>query len=192
MLSLPIKGTKRVLETRPPVGFIEPLINGSIDDFYEWANAGCYEVDLAAGVMYGGIPDIRCLYFGFSLENFYARIDYRGPIPEGEPHIIHFYIRAGRDFEIVFPLTAGWSTYTLSVSSDATAYVPVGEYKRLGVGTIVELYVPFVELGLKGGESLSFFVEIKTDGVAMQRCPRRGSLSTQVPGENFEKENWSA
>ncbi len=98
MLSEPIKGARRVLETRPPIGFIDPIIDGTINNFYEWANAGYYEVDLSAGVMHGGLTDIESLFFGFSLENLFIRVDYRRP-PQDEPYVIHFFIRAGRDFE---------------------------------------------------------------------------------------------
>ncbi len=190
LLSEPIKGARRVLETRPPVGFIQPIIDGTINDFYEWANAGHYEVDLSAGVMHGGLTDIESLYFGFSLTDFFVRIDYRRP-PESEPYVVHFFIRAERDYEIVLPLVPGTRTYRLLVSSDAGAYVPVGEYERAGVGKIAEFFVPFAELGLVPGGFFSFFAEVRTDGVSILRCPRRGSLAAQVPDENFELENWS-
>jgi alpha-amylase/alpha-mannosidase (GH57 family) len=190
MLSEPIKGARRVPETHPPIGFIDPVINGTINDFYEWANAGYYEVDLSAGVMHGGITDVESLFFGFSLKNFFIRIDYR-QAPDAEPYVVHFFIRAGRDFEIVLPLVAGQRTYTLLVSSDAGAYVPVGEYERAGVGKIAEFFIPFDELALAPGQTFSFFAEVKTDGVSILRCPRRGSLTARVPDENFEVENWS-
>ncbi len=190
LLSIPIKGARRVLETRPPVGFIAPVIDGTINDFYEWANAGYYEFDLSAGVMHGGLTMIECIYFGFSLKDFFVRIDYRQP-PEGEPCVIHFFVRAKHDYEIVLPLAVGQRTYTLSVSSDAHAYVPVGEYERAGVGRIVEFFIPFAELDLDPGDSFSFFAEVETEGVSILRCPRRGSLAAKAPDENFELENWS-
>jgi alpha-amylase/alpha-mannosidase (GH57 family) len=190
LLSEPIKGARRVPETRPPIGFINPTIDGAINDFYEWANAGHYEVDLSAGVMYGGITDIESLFFGFSPKDFFIRIDYRRP-SEGEAYVVHFFIRAGRDFEIVLPLVDGQRTYTLLASADGGAFEEVGRYERAGVGKIAEFFIPFDELGLKPGQAFSFFAEIRTDGVSILRCPRRGSLVTKVPDKNFELENWS-
>jgi len=190
LLSEPIKGARRVPETHPPIGFINPVIDGVINDFYEWANAGHYEVDLSAGVMFGGITDIRSVYFGFSLKDFFVRIDYRRP-PEGEDYVVHFFIRAKRDFEIVLPLVVGQRTYEMFAGSDGDAFEPVGNYERAGVGRIAEFFVPFDELGLSPGDAFSFFAEIRTDGVSILRCPRRGSLVTSMPDENFELENWS-
>ncbi len=190
LLSEPIKGARRVPETRPPIGFISPIIDGTINDFYEWANAGHYEVDLSAGVMFGGITDVESLYFGFSPKDFFIRIDYRQP-PDGEEYVVHFFIRAGRDYEIVLPLVAGQRTYTMLASSGTGAFEPTGQYERAGVGKIAEFFVPFGELGLSPGQAFSFLAEIRTDGVSILRCPRRGSLVTKVPDKNFELENWS-
>ena len=191
LLGVPIKQTSRPLEIRQPLGFIHPDVNGRVDDYYEWVNAGFYEVGFGAGSMYGGAEVIGGLYFGFSLENFYLRMDpVDGDVFDGSLRC-SVTIRGKRTYRVVFPLVRGADAYTLSVHDTASTYRDIEVREDVGVDRVVELCVPFASVDLAAGDRFTFAAEIRTDGVIICRCPRRGFLETQAPEEDFELLHWS-
>lgn len=191
-LSQPIKVGKRAFETRMPVGFIEPNINGVIDDYYEWINAGCYEVGHAYGSMYGGPIVIREVYFGFSSDSFFVRLDPADEKVFSEDITAHVFFEGEARHRAVFRLRKGEHSYTLAVPTGNDSYETIGDVKRVGIARIVELGLSFSDLGLSEGRPFCFYVELKSDGVTLFRCPHRGSLEMVVPDVNFERDNWSA
>jgi len=190
LLSVPIKKTSRSLETRQPLGFIHPDVNGTVDDYYEWVNSGFYEVGFGSGSMYGGAEVIGSLHFGFSLENFYLRMDpVNDDVLDGSLNA-SVTIRGKRTYRAVFLLARGADEYTLSVYDSASTCRDIEVRKDVGIDRVVELCIPFASMDLTSGDRFTFAAEIKTDGVIVCRYPRRGFLETQTPGEDFERLNW--
>jgi len=191
LLGVPIKKTSRSLETRQPLRFIHPDVNGTVDDYYEWVNAGFYEVGFGSGSMYGGAEVIGGLYFGFSPENFYLRMD---PVNEDAfdgSLTATVTVRGKRTYRAVFPLVRGADAYALSVRDTASTFQDIEVRHDVGIDRVVELCIPLSSLELAGGDRFTFAVEIRTDGVTVCRYPRRGFLETRAPGEDFEQVNWS-
>ncbi len=199
ILSHPIKGDKRIAETRAPLGFIEPDTNGKIDDFYEWENAGYYEISYSKGSMHGGPKVIECIYFGFSRDSFYVRLDPKESSAFDSGLFVHLYIdtELKKDnivggFLITFPLKRGEEKYDLLVFAEKGRYEKIGEFTNIGIEKITELGIPFSALGIGEGRAFRFFFEIRSDGVNISRYPDRGSLETEIPDSDFELQNWSA
>jgi hypothetical protein len=59
------------------------------------------------------------------------------------------------------------------------------------VGDIVEIAMPCAVLGFKGGDDVSFFLELKS-GPSSERYPSVGLLSMKLPGKDYEMLNWEA
>ncbi|MBN1882241.1 MAG: hypothetical protein JW885_08725 [Deltaproteobacteria bacterium] len=191
LLSIPIKRTSRPLEISQPLGFIHPDINGRVNDYYEWVNAGFYEVGFGSGSMYGGAEVVGGLYFGFSLENFYFRMDpVNDDVFDGSLRA-YVIIRGKRTYRAVFPLVRGADEYTLSVYDTASTSRDIEVRRGVSIDRVVEMEIPFRSMDLESGDRFTFSVEVRTDGVTICRCPRRGFLQTEAPGEDFERLNWS-
>jgi hypothetical protein len=62
---------------------------------------------------------------------------------------------------------------------------------RAAAATIVELGVPFADLGLEAGEALSFSVGLYRDGHAVEQYPPHRPLEVIVPGADFAARHWS-
>jgi hypothetical protein len=63
---------------------------------------------------------------------------------------------------------------------------------KVAVGQIVELTMPFADLGLEPDAPIHLFVEIISDGQSVDRAPREGALEMRVPGPDYEKIMWQA
>jgi alpha-amylase/alpha-mannosidase (GH57 family) len=190
-LSYPISGGAKELVVSLPLGFIEPKINGTIDDYYEWADAGKYEYNPTFGSMFGGKTIVETLYYGFSLKNLYIRLNATDPSFFEEEFEVDFYLRAEKPYKLTFPLKQGADKFTLYSRIEDEGYENAGEFDTLGIDSVVEFSLPFSALELKEGDTFEFYFKITTGSIGITRCPRRGAITLQVPGENFEKTNWS-
>ena len=66
----------------PPVGLLNPVLDGRATSYFEWLPAGIVETDVPSGTMTVGErrdPEVRTLLFGFDLEYLYLRLDLGGP-----------------------------------------------------------------------------------------------------------------
>jgi hypothetical protein len=62
----------------------------------------------------------------------------------------------------------------------------------VAVAQILELTVPFADLGLEPDAPIHLFAEIVSDGQSVDRAPREGALEMRVPGPDYEKVMWQA
>jgi len=65
------------------------------------------------------------------------------------------------------------------------------EYRTIAIKKVVELSLPFQDLGLKEGMLVRLLVFVERDNREIDRYPRRSCLSFMVPGREFEREMWS-
>lgn len=62
---------------------------------------------------------------------------------------------------------------------------------RVAVGEIVEVAIPRSFLPLRANDMLHFFVVLAIDGDEVERLPAHGPLAMTVPGEDFERLQWT-
>jgi hypothetical protein len=55
---------------------------------------------------------------------------------------------------------------------------------------ILELTIPYADLGWRPRDGVQFFVQLLQGSVELERHPAVGALSFAVPDEQFEVENW--
>jgi hypothetical protein len=65
-------------------------------------------------------------------------------------------------------------------------------YSTIAIDRIVELAVPFRDLGFTRGDEVGFYLQVKTGTMEWERHPRGGYISFVVPGEDFELQRWTA
>jgi len=56
----------------------------------------------------------------------------------------------------------------------------------------VELAVPFKDLGAQAQDGLRFWISLKSGDKELERCPRQGPISLEVPDAAFESRMWQA
>jgi hypothetical protein len=57
---------------------------------------------------------------------------------------------------------------------------------------VLELAVPFADLGLMAGDAVSFFVSVHLNGQELERHPSHRPIELTVPSTEFEAHNWTA
>jgi len=183
--------TRRQLHS-DPTGLMRAKIDGR-HTYFEWINAGHYRCGKSTGAMAMAADSlITDLYFGFSTEELFIRLDARGgSITQGLEQIetlrIRFIEPSGFELLVSHP---SWQEPILQLYHDD---VPVAEsHIRAASDRILELAIPFSTLGAVAEDPVQFFVELIAEDQPLERSPREGLIETEVPSADYELIMWQA
>ena len=138
---------------------------------------------------------VQELRYGFDLESLYLRVDpavsftklVDGTAPQAplgfvllvtEPEVMEVHVRLDQ---------AGRPVATLRRASGRTLPLPA-----VAAGDILELAVPFRDLGVEAGTELRFRLAVRRGTDTVEQWPSNGALEVTVPTEDFEREMWIA
>ena len=198
-LYVAIKGRFKTKPTFGPVGFITPKIDGKVNNYFEWYNAGFYDVGKSGGTMHQAENIIKSFHYGFDLENFYLRIDTIIPlIPEKIGAVTFKLVFLNAKKEIVLNLfyrednSKESILYEVDESSERKSLIEVKRIQSVGVGKVIEIAVPFADIGVKDEEEISFVIVVEKEEAEMERWPNRGIVHFVKPKEDYFISHWSA
>ena len=182
-------------QAQPPRGLISPTIDGKINRYFDWVDAGRYEVPRGAAMAEG--PVFTTLHFGFDERTLYLRLD---PAPDARARLRGAALEVtivddAREVQLSAPLAAEHFSLRDRGTPDggddvARPWRDLGQGGVLGFGEVVELSVPFASLQLAPGARIEFMVQLHQGEVALGRFPRDGRLSLTVPDKNFAADHW--
>lgn len=191
-LQTPISSFSATSRPTSPKGLMSPVLDGKVTNFYEWANAGKFEIHKVGSFMYEGKNYLKSIHYGFDLENLYIRFDPNGPLLNGNSSDIHFILNliGSNYYRICLPFTERPKSFTLLEGTERRAFSPKGEFNTLGVNKIYEISIPFKEIEARQGQTLRFFITVMSDQIELQSYPRGDYLSFEVPGSDFDDTMW--
>ncbi len=86
-LAVPIKRPRTKAFSVLPTGLIQPRIDGLVTNYFEWLGAGLHLPDPRSGSMHGASKVCDALYYGFSREALFLRLDLTESFLERSPRI---------------------------------------------------------------------------------------------------------
>jgi hypothetical protein len=139
---------------------------------------------------------VRALYYGFDVENLYVRVD-----TTSKPTSQEF-----SDITLVFEVAAPVRVrIKVRLGPDGKAEPRVSVEKRLdstwqaipaairwALADIVELAIPFADVGLAPGSKADAILLVLREGMVVESWPAQEKLSFQVPSREFDSDMWSA
>jgi hypothetical protein len=142
--------------------------------------------------MYCPVSYVSAFFFGFDLEHLYLRLDVSPGVIGSSPGMFtgRCNVVSPRPLGLTFPLSRQNGVCSLT-RGEGTATIVVPTAARAVVERVVELVVPFADLGLKEGERVEFFVEVWEGAVELGRYPPDRPCAFVVPGRDFESRMWS-
>lgn len=192
-LKVPVLRQTSKMDIREPSALIAPALDGIVTDFYEWQGAGHVGGRRPLSSMHSRREFFIRLYFGFSLEQLYLRLD---PLPsdatgDGGPADVHVYFSEPKPARLVFRLDLPDPPhFTLRLSPDGTAFEPARSFDTIRRKKVIELAVPFKELGLQAGMRVQFVVTVMRGDLELDRIPAHRPLAFTVPDQTFEGSMW--
>jgi len=189
-------GTKPQAIAAPPAGFLKPNIDGKVTDYYEWRPGGYCDLSKSGGSMRQALSVVRALYYGFDVENLYLRVD------TASKPTSHDFSDTTLVFEVASPVRV---RIKVGLGPDGKAEPRVSVEKRLdstweaipasvrwALVDIVELAIPFVDMGLSPGSKVDAVLLVLREGMVVESWPAQEKLSFHVPSDEFESNMWTA
>ena len=185
--------------TMPPRRLIAPQIDGYARGYYEWSGAGFYRPGLpVGGSMYQGFGAVVQAWYGFSKTELFLRLDpSRSAELRGDLRLLLSRERqTGARSSWTQEGGAREEKTLLMKLSPGGAECPVRDERgaQCGAGrcgAIVELSVSLQALGLLPADRMGILVRLMREGVEVDRLPRYGELTMQVPDQSFERAHWN-
>jgi alpha-amylase/alpha-mannosidase (GH57 family) len=173
---------------RPPRAFLCPTVDGRVGSYYEWIDAGRYEVPRGAAM--AEAPLAAVLHFGFDARTLYLRVD---PAEGARARLcaaeVALRLRAPAR-ELALHARPGERSFTVVPPEDGAAAATVGSVGQLACADILEIAIPFAAVPARAGERLELELRLLDSGVTLGRYPRDGFLELVVPDAEFEAAHW--
>jgi alpha-amylase/alpha-mannosidase (GH57 family) len=187
-LGYPIHVGRRPKVAQVPLRMMTPVVDGRVTDYFEWCEAGRFTTTEAGDAMHAGESRIRWVYFGFDLDHFFVRVDFRKKEDrpgDGEEMAVLFSTQEERR---VVATTDG--TARVERRTDGDWEEDSGEIET-AFDSIWEVAIPWMAVpSLKEGDSFPFAVQILKNGNAVERVPREAALDTVRPTPDYDEEMW--
>lgn len=193
-LDEPIKQLSVVRPLKEPVFLLTPQLDGEITNYYEWLSAGYFDITRARGAMHQIETLFYEIYYGFSLTNLFVRLGINLPLwgKEGEDFSYALLFSEPKELQAKISFDKEKRDYVFSLSQleEQGSWKKVKELSSFGVRRIIEMGIPFAELGVKPGEKIEFTVVAYKEGQELERWPRGGVISVTAPTETYADEQW--
>jgi alpha-amylase/alpha-mannosidase (GH57 family) len=193
ILEMPVAAPDMLDTSNQPMFEMTPTLDGRVTSFYEWVGAVCVDTR-RFGVAMGQIARlIQKIHYGFDAKMLHLRIDFAEssallrtpPLNIG----VELFGEEGMTFTWRLVKDVGVPPSNISRVSKRTTRDGVGA--EAAIGDIVEISIPFGEVGLVPGSECSFAVEIWDGKVLQERLPREGSLRFRVLSGEELAANWT-
>lgn len=205
-LKVPICGLADVQPAGQPTGFIAPILDGQVTHYFEWEGAGLYRAQEEKMRRYQGKGSLQEIRFGFDEGHLFLRLDPARDLEESEASKLSIRIHllpacptgavgmGPQEFQLFFPLRPPQgepASFSLFLMDEGLRLQKLKEYGTLAIKKVVELSLPFQDLGWREGMLVKLLVFVERDGREIDRYPRRNCLAFMVPGKEFEQRMWS-
>ncbi|MCS6317109.1 MAG: hypothetical protein H8K05_04900, partial [Nitrospira sp.] len=180
-------------QVRLPLALITPTLDGLASNFFEWRGAGTINTTPPLGAMWKSEGLFTAILFGFDREHLYLRLDLdERSQARQDASAAELYIGSGiQQYKLSFALTAGGADEVLLARADESgAYLDIGTLSTICRRTILELGVPFKELGIEVGAELRLTLTVSEHGMEIARYPHHGPATFNRPGDDFEAAMW--
>lgn len=187
-----IKNAPKKHNALKPSAFISPKIDGKVTNFFEWKDAGCYEVGHSGGSMHQVSTALNGFYYGFNMRSFYVRFDLGKDISLKSLEDLTFHIiflspvkckvslnfdREGKPSRFV--LNAGEGEKSLPAENAA-------------FGKVIEVMIPFERLDFPPDyENIEFAVSVDKNNMEIERWPYQSYIVFSKPSEDFNFLSWT-
>ncbi|HET6327187.1 MAG TPA: glycoside hydrolase family 57 protein [Planctomycetaceae bacterium] len=191
ILSHPIKRLQpRALHTKP-TGFCPVKVDGR-RTYFEWICAGHYVCGSERGTMTKvTLGLLRDVYFGFDAQRLTLRIDTaryaREDLDPLDELRIRFVDASGMEIRIT-----GFKQHDAKAKLYRDDKVVAKATVELAIDQILELAIPFADLGLAPESTIQLYVEAVSKKQSVDRAPQEGVLEMVVPSPDFERIMWQA
>jgi len=188
--------------TRPqvdPAGLLAPTMDGEETSYFEWLDAGAFEIADIGGAMHqgGSAAVLTMVRFGFDHERLYVRIDGRRPMIDLLAERHELSIKFLQPERVRFSVSERHGRLTGSFwdrRAEAPEWIERGPGgASVAAGAVLEVALPLADLGVAPGGAVAFIVAVyDARDVELEHHPADRPIEAEAPDAQFEARNWTA
>ncbi|MCL2389661.1 MAG: hypothetical protein FWC85_04690, partial [Elusimicrobia bacterium] len=189
----PIKSQAPRVNITMPIGLINPVIDGKVTNYFEWKNAGVYEVGHAGGSMHQVSTIMKTMSFGFNLTHLFLRFDLNAEILSKQTEDLTFNIifltPESKTVSARFDSSGKATEFYVSNASGATAEL---DLKDIAALKTVEIAIDLDKIGFKGDyKNLEFVITVDKNAIELERWPYQSSIVLPKPTADYDLRSWT-
>lgn len=185
----PIKKKSIAGFVREPTAFISPVINGLVTDYFEWLDAGLYDLTRQASAMHSSESLLQSFFYGYDRKALYFRIDGTKSLDktlvDTDRLILHLIL--DREYRVVMDLKS---------EEGALERKLAGVWQALGVSCtwkirrICEVRIPLSAVNPETGDKIFCYLTLTSNNDETGRWPTDAPMPLKYAGPAIEVENW--
>ncbi len=183
-----------------PTRLLAPTLDGEETSYFEWLGAGVLEPREVDGAMHQTDrqpPSVALVHYGFDRQRMFVRIDTAQPAADllagGRELSLKFVVPDRVRFSVRQALGRLTGTFWDRPASEPDWVERGPGGAATAAGTVLEVAIPFTDLGLAAGRPVAFFVAVYDDrGAEIERHPAHHAIELLAPDGSFEARNWRA
>jgi len=189
-LAVPIKRPHVHAVNVAPSARITPQVDGRVTTYFEWLGAGVYLPDYRSGSMHGVSQLVEALYYGYSDQAVFLRVDLSETFRRDHPE---FEVRVNVDGDsrarLHATVGAGGVGAVEFLKGGESLLVPLatGDQVQVAFKQVVEIRLDFSVLGVTPHERINLQVSIWVNELPLQVIPQEGWLAL---GLTEDLESW--
>lgn len=188
-LYIPI--SKKMREIKPeiePKGFIYPKIDGKVTGYFEWLEAGRFNLQRMGGSMHRTESLFSYLYYGFNKQSLFLRLDPFSSLKDFEDLKLHIQIIEPKRIKIVCDNIKAQLAEVFFQENGI--WIKKKEIESVVFDEIFEIELPFDIIEIKQEENIYIFIEIFKNSYLIDRAPIIGFIKIHIPPYDFDKLMW--
>jgi len=179
-----------------PRTYIHPNIDGKLTSYYEWSSAVRHKPRQEFGTMHRGASGVlEYIFYGFDASNLYFRFDFHASFFESPDPIEAEIFFPAKNKKISMVLLPMEPSVRAAIGTIGEILLPDRAPAQVGAFSasflkVLELGIPFQELGCEEDRQIEFFLTIVKPGSVGERWPMYGTFIAELPGKDFEERMW--
>ena len=165
-----------------PQDYLEVRIDGQNSDYFEWLDAGRVDILSYGGAMNIANPLVKTLYFGFSHDHIFLRIDTKKNA--------RTYFENGFSLRLLLQNGPQHWQGAIRLQDGQLVLDDFSEGAAGAVGRIIEMAIPFHALDLSEGGEFRLQMHWSFNNQPFQAIPAREPISCKVPDARAYAAYW--
>jgi alpha-amylase/alpha-mannosidase (GH57 family) len=185
----PIKKKSLAGFVREPAALISPVISGQVTDYFEWLDAGLYDLTRQGSAMHAAENLLQSFYYGFDRKALYFRIDGTKPLDgsfTGNDRIT-LHLILDREYRVV--MDPSGEEGPLEAKHEGL-WQPLLLHCNWKMHRICELRIPLEAVNPEPGVNIFGYLTLTRDGAEISRWPADAPMLLKYAGPDIELENW--
>lgn len=185
----PIKKKSPAGLVREPAGFLDPVINGRVGDYFEWLAAGLFDLTRQGSAMHSSDRMLQSFYWGYNQDYLFFRIDGLQELSRLmlEDDILALQLIADREYRL--PMQRSGNAGMLMLKEHG-GWSPQKIRCAWAIDRVCEVSIPISSLKLVPRAKLFASITLTRNNEEIGRWPTDAPLMLQYEGPDLEADDW--